>query len=84
MRECSRRAGVALPAGMGTRSPEDVAAAVLQAVRTNPAELRVAAFEQRLGAFLAALSPALVGRVQAALGASTLSRAISEGQRHKR
>lgn len=78
------QAGVALPAGMGTRSPEGVAAAELQAVRENPAELRVAAFAQRLGTFLAALSPALVGRIQAALGASPLSRAISDGQRHKR
>lgn len=78
------QSGVKLPAGLGTRSPEDVAQAVLQAIRNDPAEISVAAFEQRLGAFLAALSPALAGRIQGALGATTLSRAISEGQRHKR
>lgn len=77
-------AGVKLPPGLGTRSPEDVAAAVLHAIRHDPAEVSVAAFEQRLGAFLAALSPALASRIQGALGASTLSRALSDGQRHMR
>ena len=77
-------AGVKLPRGVGTRSPEEVAAAVLRAVRQNPAEIDVAAFEQRFGAFLAALSPALSSWMQAAFGATALSKTISEGQRHKR
>ena len=34
---------VTLPRGTGTRSPEDVAAAVLRAVRDDPAEITVAA-----------------------------------------
>ena len=42
-------AGVKLPLVLGTRSPEDVAAAVLRAVRKDPAEIDVAAVEQRLG-----------------------------------
>jgi short-subunit dehydrogenase len=73
--------GVTLPRGVGTRSPQDVAAAVLRAVRDNPAEIDVAALEQRLGAVLASLSPALSGWVQSAFGARALSRAVSEGQR---
>jgi uncharacterized protein len=76
--------GAKLPPGLGTRSPEDVADAVLQAVRDNPAEIDVAAIEQRLGALLSALSPALAGQVQAALGAAELSRAVSDGQAQKR
>ena len=76
--------GVKLPSGMGTRTPEDVAAAVLDAVRDNPAEIDVAAIEQRVGAFLASVSPALSSKVQGALGATALSQAVSEGQRHKR
>jgi short-subunit dehydrogenase len=76
--------GVRLPAGVGTRSPDDVAAAVLRAVRDDPAEIDVAAAEQRLGAVLAALSPALSARVQAAFGARAVSAALSDAQRHKR
>jgi uncharacterized protein len=76
--------GVKLPPGVGTRSPEDVAAAVLRAVRKDPAEIDVAAAEQRLGAVLAGISPTLVSRVQSAFGGDAISRAVSEGQRHKR
>lgn len=77
-------AGVKLPSGVGTRSPEDVARAVLRAVRDNPAEVTVAAFEQRFGVLLAALSPALASWVQTLFGATAFSQAISAGQRHKR
>ena len=77
-------AGVKLPPMMGTRSPEDVANAVLRAVRKDPAEIDVAAVEQRIGAVLAGLSPVLVTRAQSAFGGAELSRAVSEGQRHKR
>jgi short-subunit dehydrogenase len=75
---------VQLPPGVGTRSPEDVADAVLRAVRDDPAEIDVASFEQRFGALLAAVSPAFASRVQGALGAAALSHAVGEGQRHKR
>jgi uncharacterized protein len=77
-------AGVKLPLGLGTRSPEDVACAVLRAVREDPAEIDVAAFEQRFGGFVASMSPALSNVLQAAFGGAALSRALSEGQRRKR
>lgn len=76
--------GVALPPGVGTRSPEDVAAAVLEAVRDNPAEIDVAAIEQRAGAFLAGVSPALAGLVGRVARADVLSAKIADGQRSKR
>jgi len=76
--------GVKLPAGVGTRTPRDVADAVLLAVRDDPAEIDVAALEQRLGGILAGLSPALSEAVQSAFGAAALSRAVGEGQRGKR
>jgi short-subunit dehydrogenase len=76
--------GVALPPGVGTRSPEDVAEAVLRAVRENPAEIDVAAIEQRLGAKLAGLSAALSEHVQAAFGAKAKAAEIGERQRAKR
>jgi short-subunit dehydrogenase len=76
--------GMKLPAGVGTRSPEDVADAVLRAVRDNPAEIDVAAFEQRVGAKLAGLSAALSERVQAAIGAHATAAELGERQRSKR
>jgi uncharacterized protein len=76
--------GAKLPRGIGTRSPEDVADAVLRAVREDPAEIDVASVEQRLGALLASVSPALSSRLQEVLGASEVSRAVSDGQVHKR
>jgi short-subunit dehydrogenase len=76
--------GVELPAGVGTRSPEDVARAVLRAVEDDPAEIDVAAFEQRFGAVLAALSPALSMHLQAVFGASDVSRKVSASQARKR
>lgn len=76
--------GVTLPPGVGTRSPEDVARAVLRAVRDDPAEIDVAAFEQRFGGILAQLSPALSDTIEHAFGAAALSRALAEGQRSKR
>jgi short-subunit dehydrogenase len=77
-------AGVKLPVGVGTRSPEDVAAAVIRAVRDNPAEIDVAAIEQRLGGLIASVVPEIVGRIQAATGAGAVSRALSDGQARKR
>jgi short-subunit dehydrogenase len=77
-------AGVALPPGVGTRSPEDVAEAVLDAIRDDPAEIDVAAIEQRVGAFLAGISPALSGLIQRASKAEELSAKIAAGQRHKK
>jgi short-subunit dehydrogenase len=77
-------AGVSLPAGVGTRSPDDVARAVLTAVRDAPAEIDVASFEQRAGAVLASLSPTLSSSVQRMMNAQELSAKIAHGQRGKR
>jgi short-subunit dehydrogenase len=75
---------VTLPAGAGTRSPEDVAKAVLKAVRKNPAEINVAAFEQVLGAGLFAISPGLVNAFAKMSGGEQIAAAISDAQKHKR
>ncbi|HKP61911.1 MAG TPA: SDR family NAD(P)-dependent oxidoreductase [Polyangiales bacterium] len=76
--------GTVLPFGAGTRSPQDVAQAVLRAVEHNPAELDVAAFEQRLGGWLGNLFPDFVAAVQRAAGGNAVATRISAGQRHKR
>jgi short-subunit dehydrogenase len=75
--------GVKLPPFLGTRSPEDVAAAVVRAVRHDLTEIDVASFEQRLGGLLEAVSPALLNAIQRR-GGRELARSVSAGQRHKR
>jgi short-subunit dehydrogenase len=76
--------GVQLPKGTGTRSPEDVANAVLRAVRKNPAEINVAAFEQSLAGFLAGVSPGFVSALARALGGEKVAKQIGAAQAHKR
>jgi short-subunit dehydrogenase len=75
---------VTLPRGAGTRTPEQVAAAVLRAIRENPAEITVAAFEQSLGALVAGISHPLVASVQRMLGGAAIAKQIADAQAHKR
>jgi short-subunit dehydrogenase len=75
--------GVKLPFGMGTRSPENVAQAVIDAVHENPSEISVAAFDQRVGAFVANLAPGLVAPIEKKFGAK-LSAEMIAAQRGKR
>lgn len=76
--------GVKLPAGAGTRTPEDVAAAVLRAIRDNPAEINVAAFEQVAGAWLAGVAPELVATFARISDGERISKEMGEAQKHKR
>jgi NADP-dependent 3-hydroxy acid dehydrogenase YdfG len=75
---------VTLPRGAGTRSPEQVAAAVLRAIREDPAEITVAAIEQSLGALLAGISHPLVASMQRMLGGEKIAKEIAAAQAHKR
>lgn len=59
-----------LPPGVRTRTPADVAAAVVRAIESDPAEVFVAPPELRLGAAFATVAPALSARVMAATGAA--------------
>ena len=76
-------AGAKLPPGMGTVSPERVAAAVVRAIRGNRAEMDVAPVGLRVGALLGSVAPGLSAGMQARFGAG-VSRQMAEGQRHKR
>ena len=75
---------VTLPRAVGTRTPEDVANAVLRAIRDDPAEITVAAFEQSFGALLAGSSHPLVTTIQRRLGGGTIASEIVAAQAHKR
>lgn len=77
-------AGVELPRGVGTRSPEDVAAAVLKAVERNRAELDVAPLSLRLGASFAGLAPGLAAELSRRAGSHRTSAEMAAGQANKR
>jgi short-subunit dehydrogenase len=76
--------GAELPPLTGTRSPEDVGAAVVRAIERNRAELEVAPLTLRLGASAAGLVPDLAAAVQRRFGAERIATAHFESQRHKR
>jgi uncharacterized protein len=76
--------GVKLPPWVGTRSPGDVAQAVVRGVETGKAEIDVAPLSLRLGAFVSTLAPETSARVQRRLGSHGIARAISREQRGKR
>ena len=77
-------AQVELPRGVGTRSPEQVAAAVVRGIESGRAEIDVAPAGLRAGIKLGELAPVTVARIQRRLGAGKIAAALAEGQRSKR
>lgn len=77
-------ADVKLPRGVGTRSPEDVANAVVRAIERNRAEVDVAPLTMRASTIFAGLVPDLAASVARRFGSDDLSRAIGSGQLDKR
>ncbi len=76
-------AGGKLPPGVGTRTPEQVAAAVLRAVEHNRAEIDVAPLPLRVGSGLAGLAPELAARVIRLGGGDRVAAGLASGQRGK-
>jgi short-subunit dehydrogenase len=77
-------AGVDLPPGVGTRSPEDVADAVISAVERNRGEVDVAPLAMRAGATFAGFAPELSHTVTRRLGGEEIARQMAAGQHDKR
>lgn len=77
-------AGVALPRGVGTRSPQDVAAAVVRAIERNRAEVDVAPASQRMGAAIATLAPDAFAALRERLGSRRIAADLAAAQRAKR
>lgn len=77
-------AGVALPKGVGTRTPDDVAAGVLKAIERDRAEVDVAPLSLRLGAMTAGLAPQLAADVSRRMGNARITEELAAGQRAKR
>jgi len=73
-----------LPPGVGTRSPEEVARAVISAIERNRAEMAVAPLPMRVGATIAGAAPGLASAVSRLLGSDRIAAEIAAGQRDKR
>jgi short-subunit dehydrogenase len=77
-------AAVKLPPGVGTRSPEDVARAVAEAIERDRGEVDVAPLPMRASAVFAGLAPELASSVARRLGSEEIARRLAAGQREKR
>jgi short-subunit dehydrogenase len=76
--------GAKLPGYIGTKTPEDVADAVVSAIERDRSEVDVAPLTLRIGTKLSGLAPEAVAIVQRKLGASELSKQFESSQRGKR
>jgi uncharacterized protein len=77
-------ANVELPPGVGTRTPGQVADAVIRAVERDRAEVEVAPAGLRLGARFASLAPELAANLQRKIGGSKVASDLAAGQADKR
>jgi short-subunit dehydrogenase len=76
--------GLKLPPGVGTRSPQDVANAVAEAIERDRGEIEVAAFSQRAGARVANLAPDLSAAFVRRVGGGRIAAQMEESLRDKR
>jgi short-subunit dehydrogenase len=77
-------AGAKLPKGVGTSTPDDVAAAVLRAITADKGEIDVAPAALRASTALAQLAPTTSARVAKRLGGDKLARDLASAQADKR
>jgi len=78
------QSGAKLPFGVGTRSPEDVAAAVVRAIEQDRAEVDVSSLSLRGGALLWALAPDLAASIARRLGSEQIASTFEHALREKR
>jgi uncharacterized protein len=76
--------GVRLPPWVRTRTPDQVAAAVIRGIESGRAEIDVAPLGLRLGTRIAGLAPVTVARLQRRLGSERIADALADAQRDKR
>jgi short-subunit dehydrogenase len=77
-------AGVKLPRGTGTRSPEHVARATLRAIERNRGEIAVAPLALKLGATISGIAPELSAAVTRKAGGDEIAARFQAGQLDKR
>jgi short-subunit dehydrogenase len=77
-------AGVELPKWLPTKSPEDVAAAVVKGIETGRPDINVADPGQRFGAVLENISPRAGAWLRRRLPVEALAEQTAEAQKSKR
>ena len=77
------KSGAKLPPGVGTRSPQDVADAVVKAIESDEGEVDVAPLGLRVGALVGGIAPGVSGTVQRWLGSEKVADEVATGQRGK-
>jgi short-subunit dehydrogenase len=75
--------GVKLPTGVGTRSPGDVAKAVVRAIEQNRGEVDVAPIALRLGSTFAGIAPELSATFTRKSGSDRIAYDLADGNRSK-
>ena len=76
--------GLKLPPGVGTRKPEQVAAAVLKGIDKDKAEIDVAPLGVRASGVLGLVAPTAMAAAGRRAGSARLSEALANAQRDKR
>ncbi len=76
--------GAKLPPGVGTKAPEDVAKAVVDAIERNRGEVDVAPLPLRLGSAFAGLAPGISSTITRIAGGDHVATAMAAGQAAKR
>jgi short-subunit dehydrogenase len=76
--------GVRLPRWVATRTPGQVAAAVVRGIERERAELDVAPLSLRIGTRISELAPVTAARVQRRLGSERIADALARAQRDQR
>jgi short-subunit dehydrogenase len=76
--------GITLPRGVGTRTPDQVATAVINVIERNRAELDVAPASLRLGSTFASIAPQTAARFSRMMGSTKIATDLAAGQADKR
>ena len=76
--------GAKLPGYVGTKTPEDVAHAVVKAIEHDRSEIDVAPLQMRIGTAIAGLAPEAAAIVQRKLGANEMAKRVTDAQLDKR
>ncbi len=77
-------AQVTLPRGVGTRSPDDVAKATVQAIERNRGEVDVAPLPLRLGSTFSGIAPEIAAAVTRKTGGDRVAHQLADSHRGKR
>ena len=76
--------GTKLPSTVRTRTPDQVAAAVVKGIERNKGEIDVAPLSLRLGSILTAVAPEFLSKMQIRLGGRKVADQLAAGHSDKR